>query len=68
MPPIAAVEVVSTPALLAFSAVLIVGLRLRGLLTDEIVCELYQPFSRSTLTVIGVVVVIWQFAWFAGRL
>jgi hypothetical protein len=39
--------------ILALGAVTITGLRMNGMLSDELVTELQKPFSRTTLLVVA---------------
>lgn len=46
--------------ILALAAVAILALRNRGLLTQELMTELSDPFSRPTLTLIAALLLVWQ--------
>ena len=48
-----AVTDVSVAPILALGAVLITALRMRGWLSDELLKELQEPFSRTTLTLLA---------------
>ena len=65
--PVSAIALLSLGPILAILGVLIVGLRLRGVLADEHIAELSQPFSKSTLTVVGIAVILGQLSWIAAN-
>jgi uncharacterized membrane protein len=65
---LAAFAILSPVPILAILGVLAVWLRLRGLIADEHIAELSQPFSKSTLTVVGIAIIIGQLSWIAAKL
>ncbi len=61
-------DALSTLPVVAFAAFMLVRMRMQGVLTDEMISDLYAPFSRTTLTVIGAIVALWQVSWILSRL
>lgn len=68
MLPLCLAVVVEPLPILCLASVLIVGMRLRGVLTDELIAELQRPFSRTTLICIGALVILWQLTWITANL
>jgi phosphoglycerol transferase MdoB-like AlkP superfamily enzyme len=61
-------DVTTVLPLVAVAGIAIVGMRMQGVLTDEVMAELQMPFSRATLTVLGAVVIFWQLICIASQL
>lgn len=64
---LALADVTTVLPLVAVAGITIAGMRMQGVLTDEVMAELQMPFSRATLTVVGLVVIFWQLICIASQ-